>query len=99
MTWATNPLFTPGEHNEKVTTDIEARLQHDTGDTPDLTIPKSEEWAFTTPTDHLTRRQAVYIFILDGLVAGVLAAGINFGIAYGTSTLSTRSAQRKTLLY
>ncbi|KAI0449219.1 hypothetical protein F5B21DRAFT_61879 [Xylaria acuta] len=84
MTWATNPLFIPGDHNEKVTTDIEARLQRDGGDTPDLTIPGCEEWAFNTPTDHLTRRQAVYIFILDGLVAGVLAAGINFGIAYGT---------------
>jgi hypothetical protein len=83
MTWATNPLFIPGEHDEKVTTDVEARLQPDSGDIPDLTVPKCEEWAFQNPTDHLTRRQAVYIFILDGLVAGVLAAGINFGIAYG----------------
>ncbi|KAI3321343.1 hypothetical protein HD806DRAFT_524243 [Xylariaceae sp. AK1471] len=84
MTWATNPLFTPGEHNEKVTTDIEARLQVDNRDTPGPTISKCDEWGFKPPTDHLTRRQAVYIFILDGLVAGVLAAGINFGIAYGT---------------
>ncbi|KAI0483755.1 hypothetical protein F4859DRAFT_474000 [Xylaria cf. heliscus] len=84
MTWSTNPLFIPGEHNEKVDTDIGATLRQDSGDTPDSTAPKSEEWAFKAPTDHLTRRQAVYIFILDGLVAGVLAAGINFGIAYGT---------------
>ncbi|KAI8950713.1 hypothetical protein F4801DRAFT_548121 [Xylaria longipes] len=84
MTWATNPLFIPGEHNEKVTTEIEGRLQHDSGDTPEPTIPRCEEWAFKTPTDHLTRRQAVYIFILDGLVAGLLGAGINTGIAYGT---------------
>ncbi|KAI1280260.1 hypothetical protein F5Y07DRAFT_338541 [Xylaria sp. FL0933] len=84
MTWATNPLFVPGEHNEKVTTDIEASIQNDSGDTPDLTIPEGEKWAFKTPTDHLTRRQAVYLFVLDGLVAAVLGAGINFGIAYGT---------------
>ncbi|KAI1749557.1 hypothetical protein F4782DRAFT_542155 [Xylaria castorea] len=84
MTWATNPLFTPGEHDEKVTTDTEARLRHDSGDTPDLTVPKSEEWAFQTPTEHLTRRQAGYIFILDGVVSGLLGAGINFGIAYAT---------------
>ncbi|KAI0876122.1 hypothetical protein GGS24DRAFT_253060 [Hypoxylon argillaceum] len=84
MTWARNPLFIPGEHNEKATPDIEARLQHDSGDTPDLTTPKNEEWAFKAPTDRLTRRQAVYIFVLDGIVAAVLGAGINFGIAYGT---------------
>ncbi|KAI8631144.1 hypothetical protein F5Y19DRAFT_425221 [Xylariaceae sp. FL1651] len=84
MTWATNPLFTSGERSEKVITDIETRLQVDSGDAPDPTTPKCEEWAFKTPTDHLTRRQAVYIFILDGVVAGVLGAGINFGIAYGT---------------
>ncbi|KAH8159258.1 hypothetical protein CIB48_g8979 [Xylaria polymorpha] len=82
MKWTTNPLFTPGEHNEKATPDIEARPQHDSGDTPDPTVPKCEEWAFKTPTDHLTRRQAVYLFVLGGLVSGVLGAGINFGVAY-----------------
>ncbi|KAI0813579.1 hypothetical protein GGR55DRAFT_702658 [Xylaria sp. FL0064] len=61
MTWATNPLFVPGEHNEKVTTDIEASIQNNSGDIPDLTIPEGEKWAFKTPTDHLTRRQAVYL--------------------------------------
>ncbi|KAI1122472.1 hypothetical protein F5Y10DRAFT_253988 [Nemania abortiva] len=84
MTWATNPLFTPGEHGEDVTTDVEAQLQRSSGDTPVPTVPESQEWAFKAPTDHLTRRQAVYIFIIDGLVSGLLGGGINFGIAYST---------------
>jgi hypothetical protein len=102
MPWATNPLFAPGKYNEKVTTDIEARPQHDSGDAPDLTrptSPKCDEWSSKAPTDHLTRRQAVYIFVLDGVVAAVLGAGINFGIAYGTSTLPTRSTPRRRMLY
>ncbi|KAI0096975.1 hypothetical protein GGR51DRAFT_488476 [Nemania sp. FL0031] len=84
MPWTTNPLFIPGGDDEKVTTGVEATLQHSSGDIPDVAISKYEEWEFKTPTDRLTRRQAVYIFVLDGLVAAILGAGINFGIAYGT---------------
>ncbi|KAI0185111.1 hypothetical protein EV127DRAFT_212540 [Xylaria flabelliformis] len=85
MTWATNPLFTAAESDEKKdATDIEARLQNDSENTTDLTTPKSDEWAFKAPTDHLTRRQAVYLFVLDGIVSGLIGAGINFGIAYAT---------------
>ncbi|KAI0972312.1 hypothetical protein F4678DRAFT_57637 [Xylaria arbuscula] len=83
MTWATNPLFIP-EHDHKIATENDSRLQHGNGDTPNLPVPTPEEWEFKAPTQHLTRRQAVYIFILDGLVAGLLGAGINTGIAYGT---------------
>ncbi|KAI0424054.1 hypothetical protein F5Y09DRAFT_325453 [Xylaria sp. FL1042] len=85
MTWATNPLFIPGDHKEKVATDIEApNLNDSPGGAPDLTIPKRETWAFKSPTNRLTRCQTVYLFVLDGLVAAILGAGINFGIAYGT---------------
>ncbi|KAJ8130868.1 hypothetical protein O1611_g2761 [Lasiodiplodia mahajangana] len=84
MPWTTNPLFTPGRQDEKVNTDAEAPLQHSSEGIPDLTIPECEDWEFKTPTDSLTSRQAVYIFVLDGLVAAVLGAGINFGIAYAT---------------
>ncbi|KAI1359011.1 hypothetical protein F5Y08DRAFT_320638 [Xylaria arbuscula] len=85
MTWATNPLFTPAEHGDKITTGIDSRLQPDNGNTSSPTVPECEEgWEFTAPTDHLTRRQAIYLFVLDGVVAAVLGAGINFGIAYAT---------------
>ncbi|KAI0201502.1 hypothetical protein F4808DRAFT_128042 [Astrocystis sublimbata] len=84
----TNPLFVPAEHNEKANTDVEARLRNDSGDTspsPDVTSTKSENHAGThSPTDHLTRRQFIYIFILDGLISGLVGAGLNTGIAYAT---------------
>ncbi|KAJ8107862.1 hypothetical protein ONZ43_g6602 [Nemania bipapillata] len=101
MPWTTNPLFVPKAYDEKATIGIEARLQQESRDIPDLsnpTSPKGEEWSFKTPTSHLTRRQAVYIFVLDGVVAAILGAGINFGIAYEAATYHTQDAVRLFIL-
>lgn len=99
MTWATNPLFTPDEHGTKTTTGIETQLQQDNKDTSNLSVLDCEDWKFKAPTDHFTRGQAIYVFILNGLVAAALGAGINFGIAYGALTLRSWPVQPRSLQY
>ncbi|KAB5583255.1 hypothetical protein GE09DRAFT_1211858 [Coniochaeta sp. 2T2.1] len=39
---------------------------------------------FKTPTPRLSGHQIFYIFVVDGLGAGVLSGGINFAVAYDT---------------
>lgn len=60
---------------------------------PDAPRPSQDVAAilthFKTPTRTLTGHQIFYIFVVDGLGAAVLSGGINFAIAYGTSTFSS----------
>ncbi|KAB5566675.1 hypothetical protein GE09DRAFT_743805 [Coniochaeta sp. 2T2.1] len=41
---------------------------------------------FKTPTPRLSGHQIFYIFVLDGLGAGILSGGINFAVAYAMYT-------------
>ncbi|KAI8625952.1 hypothetical protein F5Y19DRAFT_236301 [Xylariaceae sp. FL1651] len=83
MTWATHPLFKLPKSTEKVTTDIEGAQADNRGSaSPGPSPRKGDESGFKPPSNKLTGHQFFYIFILDGVGAAIVSAGINFAIAY-----------------
>lgn len=92
MPWATNPIFESSSPTERVTTDVEvAGVDGEGGDASGSTSPEpkaSHALKFRPPSDHFTPHQIFYIFVLDGIVSAIFAAGINFAIAYGTPSPS-----------
>ncbi|KAI1324365.1 hypothetical protein F5Y16DRAFT_424086 [Xylariaceae sp. FL0255] len=85
----TNPLYVPGLAAVRTTPpDIEAQAQSKETTSSEWAASASSDeerqWKYREPASSLTRRLAVYLFVLKGLLAATIAAGINFGIAYGT---------------
>lgn len=74
-------MATPDEKNAAIQTDVEAATRHQSLDNDGRRAPTDRERL--SPTRRFSGHQVFYIFVLDGLGAMMLSAGVNFAIAYG----------------